>query len=534
MLLITIGAKSSNRLVLDKSRDPKYQYISGYHAELLLLQDGSIYLTDKTSMNGTKVNGKRIEPEVEVSVRRGDVISLADVYTLDWNKIPVIPSIDPTMWDIYSIGTDYRNRIKINDSTNSVSRFHATLKVNKKSGKIVITDYSSNGTFVNGNRITSEQEVSVEWKQRVSFANTPFDWSRVKKPAQTHHILLKMAVVVAVGLVLGLGFWQWDSISGVFNCKNVRNTEQAQKATVLTYHRYFYDVTLLQGIREYGNELQIGVHPKALNVLDMQIPCLVEFGGIPYGATGTAFFVGPDGKMVTNKHIAAPWEFLSEDDRAVLQIYSFLLFDLTSDQDYVSDHDEIIAIIANSISEGTVEELYKSFATDNIKSISGETQTLRVGFYDNYYESLDKFEPCKVISTSQDNDIDLAIIQLNEKKTPLDIERYFDVNRSIKADERLRVDDKIKTLGYPTGLAYNYRAEEGGLKPIWKSGGVQRDPSDVSFDMNIEVIGGASGSPVVNEKMELVGVVNSRLKGGSTFGKAILSKHIKDLLDKTN
>lgn len=276
------------------------------------------------------------------------------------------------------------------------------------------------------------------------------------------------------------------------------------------------------------------MHPKALEVLDMQIPCLEELGGIPYGSTGTAFFVSYDGKLVTNKHIAAPWDYLTTTDRAMLQLYSFLLYDLTTSQDIVDDHDQIVAIIAKGLKEGTNEDMYRSYAMDNIKSISGETQTLRVGFYDKYYESLDKFEPCKVICTSNDNNIDLAILQLNEKKTPQEVERYFDVNRALKADARLKVDDKIRTLGYPAGLIYNYRPDEGGLKPIWKSGGVQRDPSNVSFDMNIEIIGGASGSPVLNEKMELVGVVNSRLVGGSTFSKAILSKHIKELLDNTH
>lgn len=256
MLLITIGTKSNNRLVLDKTKDPRFQYISGYHAELLLMQDGSIYLTDKSSMNSTKVNGKRVEPEVEVSVRRGDRITLADVYELDWNAIPTIPVIDPKRWDVYSVGSDYRNRIKVTDSSGAVSRFHATLKVDRKTGKVYLTDHSTNGTFVNGVKVPRELETVVGWNQRVTFASIPLDWHQLKRPVNTAKELLKAVAFVAVLFVIGLGVWQREAVTGLFQHQNVRNTEQAQRATVLTYHRYYYEVTLLQGIRQFGNVLK--------------------------------------------------------------------------------------------------------------------------------------------------------------------------------------------------------------------------------------------------------------------------------------
>lgn len=39
--------------------------VSGLHAELLILDDGKIFIEDKSSTNGTYVAGQRIEPGVE-------------------------------------------------------------------------------------------------------------------------------------------------------------------------------------------------------------------------------------------------------------------------------------------------------------------------------------------------------------------------------------------------------------------------------------------------------------------------------------
>ena len=51
----------------------------------------------------------------------------------------------------YSIGRDLGCDIVINDTTDVVSRRHAVLTV-ASSGKMTLTDLSSNGTYINGIR----------------------------------------------------------------------------------------------------------------------------------------------------------------------------------------------------------------------------------------------------------------------------------------------------------------------------------------------------------------------------------------------
>ena len=81
----------------------------------------------------------------------------------------------------YSIGRDPSCNIVINDCTNVISRRHATLNVSSN-GKMTITDQSSNGTYVNGIRITPNVAVPVTRKDIISLAHvSQLDWNSIPK-----------------------------------------------------------------------------------------------------------------------------------------------------------------------------------------------------------------------------------------------------------------------------------------------------------------------------------------------------------------
>ena len=88
MRLISIGRSSACSVCIPND------YVSSYHAEILMLDNGDIFLTDCNSKNGTYLNGKRIAPNVEVPVRRGDRIEFDNVQ-LNWGDLPQIPLPDP-------------------------------------------------------------------------------------------------------------------------------------------------------------------------------------------------------------------------------------------------------------------------------------------------------------------------------------------------------------------------------------------------------------------------------------------------------
>lgn len=131
--------------------------VSGLHAELLILDDGKIFIEDKSSTNGTYVAGQRIEPGVETEIRRGDLVQFGSV-PLNWAQVPV-PDKNTNVKHVYNIGSNYRNDMVVSDPY--VSRYHAVLRI-KKDKKAYLCDVGSrNGTSVNGMKIAPNKEVQV-------------------------------------------------------------------------------------------------------------------------------------------------------------------------------------------------------------------------------------------------------------------------------------------------------------------------------------------------------------------------------------
>lgn len=81
--IYTIGRDSDCDICFPDDRN----IISRRHATIRIAGNGKCYISDQ-SMNGTYINGIRMRPGVEVPVKRDDIITFANVATLDWNLIP--------------------------------------------------------------------------------------------------------------------------------------------------------------------------------------------------------------------------------------------------------------------------------------------------------------------------------------------------------------------------------------------------------------------------------------------------------------
>ena len=106
------------------------------------------------------------------------------------------------MKKIYTIGRDEGCDIVIPDSTDVISRLHATIRV-ESNDKIFITDQSRNGTYVNGMKMSSNVEIPVSRKDVVSFAHIyNLDWSLV--PKQKSNVLKIVSIILLIVALLGL------------------------------------------------------------------------------------------------------------------------------------------------------------------------------------------------------------------------------------------------------------------------------------------------------------------------------------------
>lgn len=102
---------------------------------------------------------------------------------------------------VYSIGREVGCDIVINDNTDVISRRHAMLNV-FPTGKMTIVDQSSNGTYVNGIRISPNVPFPVTRKDNISFAHVArLDWNMV--PKQTTMLQYALMGLLALALVAG-------------------------------------------------------------------------------------------------------------------------------------------------------------------------------------------------------------------------------------------------------------------------------------------------------------------------------------------
>jgi hypothetical protein len=82
---LNIRIQGINGAVIGRRQGPYIQffqnnmYVSGVHAQLKYKGDTGWSITDKHSSNGTKLNNHPLQPDVEMSLKNGDIVTIANI-----------------------------------------------------------------------------------------------------------------------------------------------------------------------------------------------------------------------------------------------------------------------------------------------------------------------------------------------------------------------------------------------------------------------------------------------------------------------
>lgn len=99
------------------------------------------------------------------------------------------------------IGRGRECDIRLEDSTDMVSRRQAVITVSP-TGRMMIYDTSSNGTFVNGEKVEKPDGKVIKRGDQINFARVAdLDWSQVRDPYRTMKISLAVIFLAAVAVV---------------------------------------------------------------------------------------------------------------------------------------------------------------------------------------------------------------------------------------------------------------------------------------------------------------------------------------------
>jgi pSer/pThr/pTyr-binding forkhead associated (FHA) protein len=534
MRLLKIGRDATCDIVLHSEK------VSSLHAEITLMNSGDILLEDKGSHNGTFIQNQAIKPGKPVNVRRGDAIRFADV-ELQWSQIPM-PEDNSAYKAIYGIGSHFNNDIQISGGT--VSRYHATIKVGKNN-KVYIVDHSKNGTTVDGQRITPNSPYRIKKSSAVVCGGVPVNLKAtpVQWPSEGWKTVLLAAASVLV--LVGIGFGIYKLLPGMGD----------KKSDSELYSRYNHSVVMLVGIYHY--EVQVGdwtpekfvqynnvcLQIEKINGQELYIPSQViidEKTGelkLSIGTTskelidktdktgifgGTGFFISEDGKLITNLHIVKPWLENKMTER---------LQDIFSKN--LAKYIEVMSSVKLSQSGVSAGLLNPSDLSAYISKISVKGVLDYVALIPNgeVYDP-DNIMKCRVLSAGEDLNKDVALVQTISKRLPTSDCTIVNVKDSIDvSDEALKVGEHIYTLGFPLLTSLQDKQSENGIQLLARGGSITQILNEYRFGFDAASFGGASGSPIFNDKGMLIGILNSGVSATQGFNYGIKAKYIKEMLD---
>ena len=511
MRIIKIGSSSNCDIVLHST------YVSALHAEITLLDSGEIFIEDKRSTNGTFVGNKRIQPGAETRVRRGDYVRFADV-ELVWGQVPSVES-NANYKRVINIGSNYRNDIVI--SGVGVSRFHATVKIDKKNNVYIIDNHSVNGVIVNGSKIQVGRPVKLSRNDSVVCGNE--DITMQLRPNFKSVIPSWTGWVAGIAAIAVIAYFIIGPI-----------------ITIDPYKKY------KDGVVYVHAGYRMHVHLKEFPDFDPLVyPDLTEQ---PMVYSGTAFFVDRDGRLCTNSHVAKPWKYSANDKKTAKTLQD--LFDLKRHAqlpvEVVRNESDLYKLSQTSWGNAIIEYAEKKntdessfiielnlLLTQLRKSdieVSGKHEFLGIGYSSEYYSN-NQYDACHLLGGSNDENIDVAFIRLDSKKTPDKVKNVIDINNAVL--ERPKVNDSFHVMGYSGGHRRSMDEVSKSLELSYKQTICCKEPNRYDFFLEHGVDHGASGSPVLDKKGRLIGIVKASVFGSNDpVTHANHARFIKELYDK--
>ena len=150
---------------------------------------------------------------------------------------------------------------------------------------------------------------------------------------------------------------------------------------------------------------------------------------------------------------------------------------------------------------------------------------------------LDDYLECNHLISGENGDNvdekDVAIIQLRNKSKDVPENAFiFNIPEKDVLGHEMPKDRKVTLIGFNRGTGYQNLEKQDGLHPQMSPGELNNLSEEYRVGYSIPTRGGSSGSPVVNEKGQLVAIHNSSVGEDVDFRFGIRPKYLKELFDQ--
>ncbi len=490
---IRIGRAVDNDVVVSNPT------VSKYHAVVTIGDNNSsAVVRDLGSKNGTYVNGVRISGAKEIGL--SDKLSFGAA-GYDLSTLVGSTRVVPRSGNGKVIGRDSSCDICL--PHDDVSKRHASLS-QRSDGQVYIEDLgSTNGTYVNGERVTSRVLRSGD---KVTITrNYPLNWEAIYAPprrrggVKSKTLLYISAAVVALLVVCGVTYYFMSHRSWSAE----KTYEKYGSAVCLVYGSYGYkiyldddDVTSMF-CSAYGLEESSVVSWYA----DASSPSDTRPVSGAMGYTGTAFFISTDGKLGTNLHITCPWLDHEAEMKSLEGAMNYLVA-------YLSQRNPLL-----------------SRSTVSVRGV-----LVGIGIIPNGLPvAQSNLIECTIVKNQDDLTKDVAVLQTVSRSLPPQVTNIIDYTKSDTSDEAYKEGKPIYTIGFPLGWNIGLDSNQD-LQNQVHSGTVTQSRGEYTFGHDAAIQHGSSGSPIFNDKGQLIGVVNAGVTSSQGFNTGVKVKYLIDLL----
>lgn len=265
---------------------------------------------------------------------------------------------------------------------------------------------------------------------------------------------------------------------------------------------------------------------------------------------GTGFFISDDGQIATNKHVVSPRVTEKEAQNMLKKLLGALQSALSDEFDEWNQLQQQVRIqMRYAYEEDNSNEYLELDALDDAiiekkNSLAEAYQVLgsidhrdaellyhnniSIAYNNTYVTNMDDFEDCIVKKVAENDDEDIAIIQLKNKHTPSD-KYVFELSSENPLDHYTLFENIMKLFGGDKNdhlcmigfnLGPTLAITEEGIKSQINEGTIsQRSANRIMY--SIPSLHGSSGSPVLNSRGQLVAINFAGLNNTQGFNYGI-------------
>lgn len=480
MLTIRIGRSSDNDYVTPTNDAT----VSRHHAVLTVHTDGRATIRDLNSTTGTLVNNKRVDGEAPIdsssTIRIGNSTYTLSQFTKSKPKVTHKPPVNPpNLSSSKGIGRDLSNAIRV--SAPDVSSRHAVIGKDGNGNTVIVDLGSTNGTYVNGTRITGPTVLrSGDTVRLGSSATVPWqDYFKPESKRPKNKLwLICGGVAAAVAVIFGV-YWYISEQNKNKEWSSDRIFNHYKTSVAFIYNESGYAVTL-------GGYSPSEIDSRLSEYDIVHVDGRGEVKAGAQGASGTGFFISDDGRLLTNRHVLFPMQEEEHAIRAIKNEFSDLMVYLAQNADTRKE-------------AAIYRELGRNIDVRYVNTFTG------IALNDTHVANKNELIPATPLRKSDNLAVDVAMLQINNKKTPEGI-TIVNVN-DIPSKDELKPGHKIFTIGFPKGLTIG--ATPVGIQANNQSGEVTQERGENQFGHNMLIDHGASGSPVFDSHGKFAGIVSS-------------------------